>query len=141
MKLNDGTRSVVPPARIPAPTQRRPPLLPEGGRPSRAEAGEKFGVDSSEPTIAENTDDIAGLSSIADVLDDRFNGGQVSSIATSKTKITDELFGIQPLLDRELLQSSHFGDHHLVGTLQRIDEFVLENVPAGGVRARLEDRP
>jgi hypothetical protein len=73
--------------------------------------------------------------------DDGVRVRQIGRVLAGGLQILHQLFGIQPLLRRELLQPRHLGNDHRVRIRKRSREFRLKNIPARRVAARLEDRP
>ncbi len=98
-------------------------------------------MDAAESAVAEDTHHVAALHVPADVLDDGVYIREVGGGFATGLDVLHQLLGVQAFLGLQLLQLGDLGDDHAVGVCERRGEFVLENIPARGVRARLENGP
>ena len=56
-------------------------------------------------------------------------------------QIADQLLRIEPFLGREQFQARNLRNHHGIGISEGVGQFLLENIAARRVGARLEDGP
>ena len=98
-------------------------------------------MDAAEAAVAEHTHHIAALRILPDVLDDGVHVSKVGGGFAERLDVLHQLLGVQAFLGLQLVEVGDLRDDDGVGVLEGKREFLLENIPARGVRARLEDGP
>src|SRR6185295_9007806 len=91
--------------------------------------------------VAEYANHIRAARFDCKAIDDGIGGRQIESWFSGLLQALDQAIGIEPFMRLKLLQASDLSDADTVRHPERLREFVLENVPAGGIGARFKHRP
>ena len=106
-----------------------------------AEACQQLLVDAVELAVGEDGDDVAVVEVGDEAVDDRVGIEGILGHFAIATELRDDRVGIEALALVEFLETVDARDENAVSQRERFGQLVLEDVAAGGVAARFEERP
>jgi hypothetical protein len=103
------------------------------------EPSQKFSVDAAEAAIAENDHDIAALHNFGDVRDNGICIRQIRRGFSAYTDLLHQFFRVKSFFGREQFEPRDLRNDDGICICKRRRQFILKNIPARRVRARLKD--
>jgi len=100
---------------------------------------QQFPVDAAKTAVAEHHHHITALNILGDVADNGVRIRQISGRFAAGSDLLHQFLRVEPFSGGELFQPGDLGHHHGIGIRERGGQFVLKNIPARRIRARLEN--
>jgi hypothetical protein len=107
----------------------------------RLQALKQFVVNAVEPAVAEDDDGIACFYQWFEAIDDGVDAVFKVTLGAAGVDVCDELLRVESVFGGEFCRIWHGGDDGAIGFGEGVDEILLEDGPAGGVRAGFKDGP